>query len=768
MFPRPDCIIFVMRACVHAPRLFYFMELFADIVLPVAHAPFTFLVPAAETGKIAPGVGVEVRVGARRRYMGIVWRLHAERPEFRVRPLERVMTERPLLDGRQMELWEWVASYYMCTLGEVMRFALPAALKPHGVTDEEFAAARYAPATVRCVRVVPGTDVSAARESLKRSRVQLAAFETLLAADGPVPRRGLGVSAAVLARLEEKGIAETVECETASMAGGRDVPPAGLAALTVEQKLALAEVESSFRAGFGTVLLHGVTGSGKTEIYFHMIARVLAAGGSVLYLVPEIAMTSQLVARVRAVFGSRAVVYHSALTDRRRAETYRRLSSSGGGELVVGVRSSIFLPLPKLGLVIVDEEHDPGYKQPEPAPRYNARDCAVWMARNAGARCLLASATPSIESWTNAVGGKYALVSLPQRYGEGRLPAVTVSDSGRARRRGERRMHFDKALMDRMKDALDRGRQVMLFQNRRGLAPWVECETCGWTARCPRCSVTLTHHREGGDRLRCHVCGYSMAVPAVCPECGGAPRACGFGTEKVEEEVAALFPSARVLRLDRDAAASPSNFERIVSDFGAGKADVLVGTQLITKGFDFGGVSLVGVMNADSLLNFPDFRASERAFQMLTQVAGRAGRTDGCGEVVIQTTRPDDATIRQVQAGDYEEMVASQLAERSAFGYPPYGKLIRVVMRHRDEMLVEEAGAWLAARMREALGERVFGPHPPVLERAGGECYREILLKIGAGESAASVKKTLSELLGRASREARFRSVFIFCDVDPQ
>ena len=753
--------------------------MYADIVVPVAHGPFTFRVAEEDAARLVPGMGIEVGIGARKRYMGIVWRVHGDPPRFPTRPAGRTMTAEPLLGRAQMELWEWVADYYMCTLGDVMRFALPAALKPAGLSEEEFRRDEYRPALVQYVRLGPAAKdeagLVAALEGLRRSRGQQAALLAFCAAfpdeglgGGELPRASLDASPAVLKKLSDKGILEMFGRE--AVRGGTAPFDASLvrpAALAPPQLRALEEIRRGF-ASQDCVLLHGVTGSGKTEIYIHLIAGMLAAGRSVLYMMPEIAMTSQLVARVRAVFGDRVTLYHSRLGDRRRAEVYRKLLASGGGELVLGVRSAMFLPFPALGLIVVDEEHDAGYKQTEPAPRYNARDCAVWMARKTGAKCLLASATPSIESYVNARSGKYGYVSLAERYGDARLPHVLVSDSLRAFRRGERKLHFDKALLDRTVAVLDRGRQVMLFQNRRGFAPWVECPQCGWVAHCPRCSVTLTYHRQG-DRLRCHMCGYSAALPAACPKCGTpSPGLMGCGTEKVEEEAAALFPAARILRLDRDTASSPSRYERIVNDFDNGRADMLVGTQMVTKGFDFPGLELVGILNADSLLNYPDFRACERAYQTMTQVAGRAGRRGACGEVVIQTMQPDHPVVRQVQAFDYEGMVRSQLAERSVFGYPPYGRLIVVRLRHRDGLLLGQAAEWLAGRMRAVFGDRVFGPHAPVVEKVGGENYLEILLKIESGGSPARAKEALSELLKEAARHEEYRRVYVFCDVDPQ
>ena len=552
---------------------------------------------------------------------------------------------------------------------------------------------------------------------------------------------------------------------------GAYLEPAVLAVVLPELTPAQLAALESLRGQFArkpAALLHGITGSGKTEVYIHLIAEVLARGGDVLLLVPEIALTAQLIERMERIFGSRVTPYHSKLTNRRRTETYLRLNRSQGGEFVVGVRSSIFLPLKRLQLVVVDEEHDASYKQADPAPRYNARDCAVVMARLWGGRTLLGSATPSLETWVNAGSGKYGLASLTERYGDARPPEIFVSDTIRAAKRGERHAHFNKLLLDKMEAALGRGEQVMLFQNRRGFAPYVECSECGWTARCPHCNVTLTYHK-GGGKLVCHYCGYTAPVPVKCPSCkvtDVVPR--GFGTEKVEEEIARLFPAARVARLDRDSVTSERAFNAIIADFEARKTDILVGTQMITKGFDFGGVSLVGILNADNLLNNPDFRAAERAFQLMMQVAGRAGRRSDGGEVVIQTSEPGHPVIRQVAAGDYDGMARAQLAEREAFFYPPYARLTLLTLRHRDVALLRRGITELAARLRGRFGRRVLGPMTPPVDRIRGEYLAGLLLKVESGASSARARELLGAELKAFSEDPEFRNITVVVNVDPQ
>ena len=538
--------------------------------------------------------------------------------------------------------------------------------------------------------------------------------------------------------------------------------------LTSPKCQALQSVVERIAPSDATVLLSGETGSGKTEIYIHLIAEVLADGGDVLMLVPEIALTTQLIERMERIFGSRVTPYHSKLTDRKRTETYLRLNGSSGGEFVVGVRSSLFLPLRHLRLIVVDEEHDASYKQADPAPRYGARDCAVVLARLCGGRAVLGSATPSLETWLNAESGKYGRAVLAERYGGAQPPQIVVSDTLRAVKRGERRIHFNKLLLDRMEETLARGGQVMLFQNRRGFAPYVECRECGWTARCPDCNVTLTLHK-GSGRLVCHYCGHTEAVPAKCPSCETTDAVpMGFGTEKVEEEIARLFPEARVARLDRDAAASERAFRAVVSGFENREYDILVGTQMITKGFDFGGVTLVGILNADNLLNNPDFRAGERAFQLMTQVAGRAGRRAGGGTVVIQTAEPQHPVIRQVAAGDYEGMAREQLGERAQFFYPPYARLVSLTLRHRDPALLRGAAEALAAGLRARFGRRVLGPLAPPVDRIRGEHLAGLLLKVEAGASFARARKLLAEHLASFAKTPEFKSVAVAVNVDPQ
>ena len=759
------------------------MERFADIVLPLAQPAYTFAVP--EGIEVEAGSAVVVQFGPRRFYVGIVWRVHDRRPDFkRIKPIGRVLYERPLLSAAQRALWEWIASYYMCSLGEVMRAALPALMKPSADSAELLADGEFRPRTERYVALAPALhDEERLHETFEKlERRAPKQYEALLevasAGDdasaegvsgavftGEVPRRLLRADSSILQNLARKGYLEIVEHERTVE---RDGAAFRLPVLSPHQREALDALRRQFAEGKAAALLHGVTSSGKTEVYIHLIAEVLARGGDVLLLVPEIALTAQLIERMERIFGSRVTAYHSRLTDRQRAETYLQLNRSQGGEFVVGVRSSIFLPLSRLQLVIVDEEHDASYKQADPAPRYNARDCAVVMAGVFGGRTLLGSATPSLETWLNARSGKYGSASLTERYGDARIPEILVSDTLRAARRGERHAHFNKLLLDKIGERLDRGEQAILFQNRRGFSPYVECTECGWTARCPDCNVTLTYHKAG-NRLVCHYCGHVEPLPAKCPSCKVTDVVpMGFGTEKIEEEIARIFPEARVARLDRDTVTSQRAFDRIVAGFARREIDILVGTQMITKGFDFEGVSLVGILNADNLLNNPDFRAGERAFQLMMQVAGRAGRRAQGGEVVIQTSEPGHPVIRQVVAGDFEAMARAQLADREAFFYPPYARLTSLTLKHRDPQLLRRGAAELAAALRKRFGRRLLGPTAPPVDRIRGEYLAGLLLKIESGASSRRARELLGEELSAFARHPEFRTIMVVPDVDPQ
>lgn len=748
--------------------------MFADIVLPLAQPAYTYAVP--EGMEVRVGEAVSVQFGLRKYYTGIVWRLHNERPNVkRVKSLTARIYDRPLLDERQRELWEWIASYYLCTLGEVMRCALPSLIKPSADSASQLLEESYHERTERYYALAADYEeeglLNEAFDRLERRAPRL--YEALLEVvtsderkrSGEVARRLLSADATPLQTLVKKGIL-TLREHTPDLEYG--TPSFRLPTLTRHQEAALAQLKADFSAGRTTALLHGVTGSGKTEIYIHLIAEVLAAGGDVLLMVPEIALTAQLIERMERIFGSRLTAYHSRLTNQRRSENYLRLNRSSGGEFVVGVRSSIFLPLKRLQLIIVDEEHDASYKQADPAPRYSARDVAVWMARQRGCRTLLGSATPALESWLNGISGKYGMATLTERYGDAVLPKIYLSDTRRAAQRGERHGHFNKLLIDKIEETLARGEQVMLFQNRRGFAPYLECPQCGWTARCPHCNVTLSYHKYHAQLL-CHYCGHTEPALTRCPSCKVVElQPMGFGTEKIEEQIAELFPEARVARLDRDRLTSEGAFQRIINDFAAHRTDILVGTQMITKGFDFDDVTLVGVLNADNLLLNPDFRASERAFQLLQQVAGRAGRRQREGEVVVQTSDPSHPLLRQVLNDDYATMAREQLAERQSYFYPPYARLTVLTLKHPDVQLVRRGAAALAQRLRGRFHSRVLGPIAPVVDRVRGEYLMQLMLKIEASASRLRANELMAREVNELLAEAEYKTLTISINVDPR
>lgn len=755
-------------------------EIYADIILPLAQGKFTYRVDESLRGILSEGMCVEAELGKNKSkvYTGVVWEIHGRRPDYaNIKAVTALVKNSPVISDVQMRFWEWMAGYYMCTLGEVMRAALPSALKPKGFSREQFDSTVYKPATVKYYKLHPAISsldgLNAVLESLrKRAKKQ---YEALLSFIGLLPedkifsskteRSSIGAGTTLLNALEKKNIlvSETGEKDDSALPGLPDALPV----LSPLQTEALDEIRRSFETK-AVSLLHGVTGSGKTEIYIHLMAEELAKGGNVLYLLPEIAMTSQLIERIKACFGERVVTSHSTFPERHRTDSFLKINKSKGGHVVLGVRSAVFLPAANTGLVIIDEEHDGSYKNSDSPPRYHGRDSAVVLAHLFGGKTLLGSATPSLESYSNAVSGKYGLAVLPERYGGTEAPEIIVSDTINAAKRGERRSHLNKILADRIEEALSNSEQVMLFQNRRGFSPYVECGECGWTASCEHCNVTLTYHKSDGT-LRCHYCGYARRHEHSCPACSRpAVEPKGFGTEKIEEELARLFPEARIERLDRDTATSVKRYNAIISSFGSGQTDILIGTQMITKGFDFEGVSLVGILNADNLLAYPDFRASERAFQLMSQVAGRAGRREKRGTVVIQTSQPENHIIRQVAAGDYQAMFRSQMEERRTFFYPPYCRLINITLRHRDRALLWQAANTLAGKAREIFGRRLTGPQPPPVDRIRGEYLLNIMLKVERDKSFSRARELLTGCVTELKKDREYKYVSVIFNVDPQ
>lgn len=753
-------------------------RLYADIILPLALQPLTFEVAEELWERVDVGSGVAVPLGENKLYTGIIARLHHNTPPYkRIRTIHEVVRTEPLATTAQLALWEWVAEYYMCSMGEIMRMALPSLLKPSAENDDLFSQRVFSLGKEQMLSLGESVrteeSLNEALEGLlPRRKAQYAAMmdfcqkvglEELFS--GAIPRAKLSASAATVAKLVEGGLLATFTRERTPHYNSAQLQYA--TTLSEAQQVALNKLHTALNQHH-TTLLHGITGSGKTELYIRLADEVLRTGGSVLYLIPELALTEQLLVRLRRAFGDGLSVYHSGMTARARTEMYIKLSRSEGGEIIVGTRSAILLPLNNLRLVIVDEEHDASFKQEDPAPRFSARDVAVWMSHNLGTKTLLGSATPSIESFHNAYTGRYGYVGLGERYGEGALPRVTVSDTIKSAQRGERHGHIGKELRDAIEEALAEGRQVLLFQNRRGFSPYIECPTCGWSARCPHCGVALTYYKKG-NKLRCNLCGHTIESPSRCPSCHqGEPLPQGFGTEKIEDVVAEMFPTARVLRLDGDVAASGRRMRSVIRAFESGEADILVGTNMITKGFDFSGVAVVGVLNADNLLSRPDFRAEERTFQTIVQITGRAGRTDAQGHTIIQTAQPNHPTIIHAAKGDYLSMVRTQLHDREAFGYPPFVRLVRLTLRHTSPELVFRGARHLASKLRELIPSGVSDAHAPAVSHIADNYYMEILVRIERGASTADTKGLIRTVLGAFSRDRLYRRIAVTINVDPQ
>ena len=590
-------------------------------------------------------------------------------------------------------------------------------------------------------------------------------------AERPVAKRDLlqraGATPAVFNGLVERGVFETYQAEVGRL--DTHLAPQQLLPshpLSVPQRHAYEEIINAFREK-NVCLLHGVTSSGKTEIYIHLIQETLEHGGQVLYLLPEIALTTQITERLRRVFGPRLGIYHSKFPDAERVEIWQRQLTDAPYDIILGVRSSIFLPFRKLELIIVDEEHEATYKQQDPAPRYHARNAAVVLASFYGAKTLLGTATPSLETWHNAETGKYARVPLTERHKAVQLPRILPVDIRELTRKKRMTGPFSPLLLQHIREALERKEQVILFQNRRGFAPMVECHVCGWVPKCKNCDVSLTYHK-GLGMLTCHYCGYTEPLPSRCPACGGTDlRARGLGTEKIEDEIKALLPEVRVARMDLDTTRTRTAYERIIEDFSSGRTDILIGTQMVSKGLDFERVSVVGILNADTLLNYPDFRAYERAFQLMAQVAGRAGRRDTQGLVILQTKSIAHPIIAQVIANDYEGMASGQLAERQAFHYPPYYRLIYVYLKHRREDVLEQMALDMAARLRSLFGARVLGPDKPPVARIQTLFIRKIMLKVENNAPVARVRSLLTSVQREVTGDERFKGALVYYDVDP-
>ena len=820
------------------------MKKYVDVIVPLPIASqYTYSVPAEMEECVQEGCRVVVSFGQKKFYTAIVTKVHYVAPEnYETKDVEEVLDASPVILPMQFRFWEWLSTYYLCTLGDVYKAAIPSGMKLESETlvayNEEFEAVEplskneqrildllsgdkeqcvtqlqkasgiksilpiikrllekqavlvkedlkrnYKPRTEARVRLTEAYSTEQALrelfDNLGRAKKQLALLMKYIELSGwmgtvsalkEVSKKELldkaGASISILNGLVEKGVLETYYYEIGRL--DKSVKGImGLNPLNEAQEKAFTAIKKSFQEK-SVCLLHGVTSSGKTEIYIHLIEEALKKGQQVLYLLPEIALTTQITERLKRVFGNRLGVYHSKFPDAERVEIWKKQLTDESYDIILGVRSSIFLPFNRLGLIIVDEEHENTYKQQEPAPRYHARSAAIMLASMYGANVLLGTATPSVESYFNARSGKYGLVQLKERYKEIRLPHIELVDIKELTRQKRMKGPFSPILVKEIRNALDRKEQVILFQNRRGFAQMVECRTCGWIPKCKNCDVSLTYHKRL-NQLTCHYCGYTQSVATSCPACGGVELLNrGIGTERIEEDIQLTFPDVRVARMDLDTTRTRTAYEKIIADFEQGKTDILIGTQMISKGLDFEHVNVVGILNADTMLNYPDFRSYERAFQLMAQVAGRAGRKDKQGLVILQTKSPELPVISQVLNNDYEQLYEDQLAERQVFRYPPFYRLIYVYLKHRKEDVLDQAAEMASCLLRAGLGNRVLGPDKPPIARIQTLFIKKIMIKVELSVSMAKVRDYLKGVQRTLLEDARFRSLIVYYDVDPQ
>lgn len=765
---------------------------YANIILPLPlEGYFTYGVPDALASDVRPGVRVSVPLGKCKTYVGIVAAYPVEIPDSSeekaasgkkivYKNIIEVLDDSPVLLPRQLKLWHWIADYYMSPIGEVYKAALPSGLK-----EED----GFRPRTELYIRLADnlrdGRTLAFIIESMQRAAKQIEVLMAYLQLAGVDEMGGITpgtplrevtreelmnvthASAAVVQALQRRKILVTYEKEVGRLNHGAVPHPERIKPLNEAQTDAYNQTLIQMMT-HPVTLLHGVTSSGKTEIYIHLIQKAINEHKQVLYLLPEIALTVQITGRLQAVFGNRLGIYHSKYSDAERVEIWKKQLSESPYDVILGARSAVFLPFQRLGLVIIDEEHEQSFKQQDPAPRYHARSAAIVLAQMyAGAKTLLGTATPAMETYYNARQGKYGLVELTRRYKDLQLPAVEVVDIKDLYRRKMMTGPFSPRLLAAVRDALGRGEQAILFQNRRGFAPMVECRQCGWVPKCPDCDVSLTYHKSM-NYLTCHYCGYTMRVPEVCPCCESRDiRGRGYGTEKIEDEVRSIFPEARIARMDLDTTRTRNAYERLINDFSAGRSNLLIGTQMISKGLDFDKVSVVGILNADTMLNYPDFRAYEQAFMMMSQVSGRAGRKGRQGQVILQTKSPDLPVIRQVVQNDYRSFYSDLLAERRDFRYPPFYHLIYVYLKHREENTVNSAGLELGSRLREIFAGRVLGPDKPAVARVKTLSIRKIVLKLENGIDHARVHQYLRGAMEAMLKDKRYGALQVYYDVDP-
>lgn len=818
---------------------------FADVILPLPLKQlFTYSIPDDLANDIDIGKRVIVQFGSRKIYTAIVHSIHQNAPiEYKTKDIVSVLDEMPIVNNIQLKLWEWIADYYMCSIGEVFKAALPSGLKlesetkviynPENIDQKKFSSTEtlildylanknianiteissalkrkdalpiiksllekkavlleeklrenYKPKTESYIKLHDEINseqkLNQVFDSLTRAPKQLQVLMSYIKLSGSflnpktteVSKKKLlddtKTSSAIIKSLVDKNIIEEYD-KTVSRLNENLLEQTEIKGLSETQQLAHNEIKDQFQ-NKDVVLFQGVTSSGKTEIYIHLIKEQIEKGKQVLYLLPEIALTAQIINRLKSVFGNKVGIYHSKFSDSERVEVYQDILKSDKDskyDIILGVRSSLFLPFSNLGLIIVDEEHENTYKQYDPAPRYNARDCSAVLAQMHQAKVLLGTATPSIESYFNAKAGKYGFVQLNTRFKDIKLPEIEMVDTLRAKKRKEMRSHFSPKLIDSIKDSLAMNEQVILFQNRRGFAPYLECDMCGWIPYCTNCDVSLTYHKHQNE-LVCHYCGYTIHTPKTCKACGNAAvQTRGFGTEKIEDEIKIFFPDAKVARMDLDSTRSKNAYHNIISGFESGDIDILIGTQMVSKGLDFDNVNLVGILNADNMLNYPDFRAFERSYQLIAQVSGRAGRKNKQGKVIVQTSNPSHPILQYVLDNKYKEMYKSQLLERKNFKYPPFYKIINISVRHKKHDVTDKASDQLGVNLRKVFGKRVLGPEPPIISRVQNYFIQNIILKVERERSYKKAKDLLSEQIINLLSLDNFKSVNISIDVDP-
>ena len=819
---------------------------FVDVILPLATgSTFTYSLPPQLVNSVSIGSRVIVQFGKRKVYSAVVKNIHHNKPlHYQTKDVISSLDDHPIVNSIQIQFWDWMSDYYMCTLGEVYKAALPSGLKLESeskiitnpqftekdilsgnelqvftiidarksITIEEIATHTEIKNVLNIINVLVSIHAIFINEVVREKytpKVEVfidaggditdsdfvnGVFETLSKAKKQQElflqfiqlcfekKKGKGsdliakkdllakptATIAALKSLVDKGILVEIEKEIGRLNPG-DVDVKSLKELNSYQKEAFDSIEKIF-AEKDVVLLHGITASGKTEIYIHLMAKTIAEGKQVLYLLPEIALTAQIINRLTSVFGNQVGIYHSKFNDSERVEVWNNVLSSDDEKtykIILGVRSSVFLPFKNLGLVIIDEEHETSYKQFDPSPRYNGRDSAIMLARIHGAKVLMGTATPALETYFNAKSGKYGLVELMQRHSNVELPQITIVDIKDETRRKRMHSHFSATLLDKMKLALSKGEQIILFQNRRGFSPYIECQDCGTIPTCIHCDVSLTFHRHSNN-LICHYCGYQLPNNSKCVACGSPKMETrGFGTEKIEDEISVFFPDKKIERMDLDTTRAKHAYSEIIARFEAREIDILVGTQMITKGLDFDNVSLVGILNADNMLNQPDFRAFERSYQLMTQVAGRAGRNKDRGEVIIQTSNPQHPILSDVRDSDFKRMIDLQLVERQQYGYPPYTRLLRLTVRHKDIPTVENASKMLATLLRTRMDKYILGPEFPPISKIQNLFLKNILIKIDKNQNLVSSKFFVANCIEHLHSQEQYKSVDVVINVDP-